>query len=106
MSSTVPRAEDYSLPDRENETPDATARSNSPDPRSTSGPSPDAQTSSAPDRLPPSNPWPAATDPEPPANLEPVVRLLRARRRTVLRKSPEQIGKSNAASLVSQISFA
>src|SRR5260370_24100774 len=96
MSRPVPRAEDYSLPDRENETRDATARSNSPDPRSTSGPSPDAQISSAPYRLPPSNPSPAAADPEPPANLEPGVPPLRARRHPVLRKSPGQIGKPHA----------
>src|ERR1700730_3250723 len=52
MSRPALLAEGYSLPDTANETQDATAKSNSPGPKSKPGSSPDAETSLGPDRPP------------------------------------------------------
>ena len=52
MSRPALLAKDYSLPDTANETPDATAKSNSPGLKSKPGPSPDEETSLGPDRPP------------------------------------------------------
>src|SRR5712691_11492196 len=97
MSRPAPRAEGYSLPDTANETPDATARSNSPGRRSTNGLSPDAQTSSGPDRHPLSNQSLEASESQPAANLAPAPPQAQSRRPRATRKSPQQIGKSCAA---------
>jgi len=76
--------------DTANETPDATARLNFPAPKSTSDPTPDAQTSWGPDLCPALNPHVASFGTV--ANLAPAILPWPSRMSRASRKLPERIG--------------